>query len=61
MWTSGFLQGQEDRLTSLTLLYPSMNQELQDILGFAARAEVRRLEKYRQLLNKAFRLLDSGH
>lgn len=49
--------GRQDRLTSLALLRPAMDHELETILGHAARAKIDELKTYKEMLDKAFDLI----
>ncbi len=51
--------GREDHLTSLTLLEPAIDNELSDILGFAAREKIAQLQHYKQMLRRVFALLEN--
>lgn len=51
--------GREDHLTSLTLLEPAIDNELSDILGFAAREKISELQRYKKMLRRVFALLEN--
>ncbi|MFW6216537.1 MAG: hypothetical protein ACOC3Y_01775 [Desulfohalobiaceae bacterium] len=53
--------GSEQEQGYLIRLKPSIDQELLDILGFAAREKIRELQRCKALLRKAFALLNRMH
>ncbi|MFW6314968.1 MAG: hypothetical protein ACOC0S_05215 [Desulfohalobiaceae bacterium] len=51
--------GTEENIYSLTLLRPGIHRDLRAILGFAAQKKVLELQRYEELLERAFRLLST--
>ncbi len=52
--------GHQEAITSITLLRPSIDKELEDLLGLAARGKIAQLRGYTKLLQRVFKRLQDA-
>jgi hypothetical protein len=52
--------GRQGAVTSLTLLKPQIDQELEDLLGIAAQGKIQQLRGYAKMLQRVFRRLEAA-